>query len=391
MNLQEKYRKYKARQNRKFAHAPSERLLQILMQNIDFESTLLRLGISAKPCDNKGEYCGYCPDHEIYKGLPPSDPKWYINSNTGLSYCMTESRGSNLLEIAKNLLGLKTINEAFEKLLDGKPVEIKFQPRSIETEEKEVPDQEKLKKSLEDIDPIFEEGKLSEECIAYFERDGIKIDTLNRLGVVSCDRGKYNNRAIVPFLDSSMELVGYIGIDLLGKENWAKRRTEYHLGIDSTYSYDELFPVFLKKYKKTLYAPGFLSRQHLYGFYENQSFLKEKPEHLVLVEGERDAMKLIQEGIPCVSVHGTYVKDEQRLLLKSSGILPNLKELFLGFDMDEAGNEAVRKAFEIFSFEMDADKIFALNFPDNKDPKKFCRKELLEIINESRTKKIRTR
>lgn len=391
MSLQEKYKKYKAYQQRKFAHASSERMLKILMQNIDFESTLLRLGISAKPCDAKGEYCGYCPDHEIYKGVPPSDPKWYINSNTGLSYCMTEARGSNLLEIAKNLLGLRSVEEAFEKLLDGKPVEIKFQPRSIEPEKKEIPDQEKLKQSLEEIDPFFEEGKLSEECVAYFEKDGITIDTLNRFGVVSCDRGKYKNRAIVPFLDSSMELVGFIGIDLLGRERWAKRHAEYYLGVDSTYSYEELYQTFLKKYKKTLYAPGFQSRKHLYGFYENFSFLKEKPEYLVLVEGERDAMKLMQEGISCLSIHGTYVKEEQRLLLKSSGILPNLKELFLGFDMDKAGNEAVIKASELFSSEMDSDKIFVLNFPGNKDPKKFCRKELLEIINESRINKIRAR
>lgn len=392
MSLTEKLRKYKERQLFHNKTASTDRLLQTLMQNIDFESILIRLGISAKPCDNQGEYCGFCPDHEMYKGTAPSDPKWYINCHTGLSYCMTESRGSNLLEIARHLLGLKTNEEAFEKLLDGKPVEIKFQPRKIEVpEEKEDTDKEKLLKSIEDIDPIFEQGKLSDECVEYFSRDGITIDTLNRFGVVSCNRGRYRNRAIVPFLDSSMELVGFIAIDFLGKERWAKEHAEYHLGIDATYSYDELYPIFLKKYKKTLYAPGFMSRKHLYGFYENFSFLKEKPEYLVLVEGERDAMKLMQEGISCLSIHGTTVKDEQRLLLKTSGILTNLKELFLGFDMDEAGCEAVRKAYKIFSLEIDEDRIFSLDFPDGKDPKKFCRDELLNIIQNSRTNKTRTR
>lgn len=391
MSIQDKFKKYKERQLRKRGLASSDKMLQTLMDNIDFESTLLRLGISAKPCDNQGEYCGYCPDHQMYKGVPPSDPKWYINCYTGLSYCMTEARGSNLLEIAKHLLGLKTIEEAFEKLLDGKPIEIKFQPRVTEQEIKEDTEENKLKKSIEEIDPIFEQGKLSDECVDYFAKDGITIDTLNRFGVVSCDYGKYKKRAIVPFLNSSMELIGFIAIDLLGKEKWAKQHAEYYLGIDSTYSYEELYSMFLKKYKKTLYAPGFLGRKHLYGFYENFSFLKEKPEYLVLVEGERDALKLMQEGISCLSIHGTHVKDEQRLLLKSSGILTNLKELFLGFDMDEAGCEAVRKAYKIFSLEIDSDKIFSLNFPDGKDPKKFCREELLNIIQNSRINKIRTR
>lgn len=391
MSFKERYLQYQKR------HAPkdrpvSRRMLETLMQNIDFESTLLRLGISAKPCNNKGEYCGFCPDHEMYKGVPPSDPKWYINANTGLSYCQTESRGSNLIEIAKHILGLSTNQEAFEKLLDGKPVEIRFTPRTQTVpEEKELPDQEKLKQVLSEVEPIFDKGKISDECIAYFERDKINYDTLLKFGIVSCDYGRYKDRALVPFLDKELNLVGFIAIDFLGKEEWAKRHAQYHLGIDSSRTFEEIYPFFLKKYKKTLYAPGFLSRLHLYGFYENLSFLKTPPDYLVLVEGERDALKLIQEGIPCVSVHGTYIKDEQRLLLKSSGILPNLKELFLGFDMDKAGNTAVSSAFEIFSKEIDSDKIFVLNFPDGKDPKKFCREELLQIIENSRTLKIRTR
>lgn len=391
MNFKEHYLQYKKR------HAPkdrpvSRRMLETLMQNIDFESTILRLGISAKPCNNKGEYCGFCPDHEMYKGVPPSDPKWYINSNTGLSYCQTESRGSNLIEIAKHILGLSTNQEAFEKLLDGKPVEIRFTPRlRRESEAPSIPDQDKLKSSLAEVEPLFDKGRISDDCVAYFERDGISYDTLLKFGIVSCDYGRYKDRALVPFLGKNLELVGFIAIDFLGKEEWAKRHAQYHLGIDASRTFEEIYPFFLKKYKKTLYAPGFLSRLHLYGFYENLSFLKNPPDYLVLVEGERDALKLMQERIPCVSVHGTYIKDEQRLLLKSSGILPNLKELFLGFDMDKAGNTAVHSAFEIFSKEMDADKIFVLNFPEGKDPKKFCREELLQIIQTSRILKIRTR
>ncbi len=391
MTFQEHYRQYSMR------HAPkdrpaSRRMLETLMRNIDFESTLLRLGIQAKPCNNKGEYVGFCPDHEMYKGVSPSDPKWYINSDSGLCYCQTESRGSNLIEVAKHLLGLRTNQEAFEKLLDGRAVEIRFHPRELDPgETKPAPDGEKLKKALSEVEPLFDKGFVSDECQAYFERDGIHLDTLLKFGIVSCDYGRYKDRALVPFLGKELNLVGFIAIDYLGKEEWARRHAAYHLGIDASRTFEEIYPIFLKKYRKTLYAPGFLSREHLYGFYENFSFLKNPPEYLVLVEGERDALKLMQEGIPCVSVHGTYIKDEQRLLLKTSGILPNLKELFLGFDMDSAGNQAVIKAFEIFSQEMDCDRIYVLNFPDGKDPKKFNRDELLEIMRTARSSRTQTR
>lgn len=391
MNLREHYLQYK-KIHREKDRPVTRRMLLALMQNIDFESTLLRLGISAKPCSGKDEYCGFCPDHEMYKGTPPSDPKWYINSRTGLSYCQTESRGSNLIEIAKHILGLQTNEEAFEKLFDGKPVERKFAQRiNTVPEKEELPDQEKLKKAIEYAEPIFDQGKVSEECIAYFEHDHISYETLRKFGVVSCEYGKYKNRALIPFLGEKLNLAGYIAIDYLGREEWAKQHSKYYLGIDASRTFDELYPLFLKKYRKTVYAPGFLSRRHLYGFYENLSFLKNPPAYLVLVEGERDALKLIQEGIPCVSIHGTYVKEEQRILLKSSGIIGRLQELFLGFDMDEAGNKAVENAFELFRKEMDADRIYSLIFPDGKDPKKFCRGELLSIIQMSRKQKIRTR
>ena len=59
--------------------------------------------------------------------------------------------------------------------------------------------------------------------------------------------------------------------------------------------------------------------------------------------------------------------------------------------MDKAGDEATIKAKEIFSKEIDEDKIYVLNFPEGKDPKKFCREELLAIIQNSRENNIHSR
>lgn len=371
---------------------PASDLLQILMRNIDFETTLRRLGISAKRCNSPDEYRGFCPDHGMFRGVPPSDPRWYVNSRSGLCYCQTEQRGSNLLEVARRLLGLETCREALEKLLDGRPVEVRFVPRPTERPKPaEPPDREKLRQALAEVRPFFDNGTISPACAAYFERDGIRYDTLRKFGIVSCECGKYRNRALIPFRDRNREPAGFVAVDYLGREEWAKQHARYRAAAGSADSFDMLYRFFLGKYRKALYAPGFASRRHLYGFYEEPELLKYPPSGLVLVEGERDVLKLMQEGIPCVGVHGACIKAEQRLLLKESGVLPRLKKLFLGFDMDEAGNAATQAAYEMFSREMDSDRIIVLNFPDGKDPKKFRRQELLAIMRNAGERHIHSR
>ena len=59
----------------------------------------------------------------------------------------------------------------------------------------------------------------------------------------------------------------------------------------------------------------------------------------------------------------------------------NPKELLLGFDMDVAGCVATEKA--VNALIGDIENIDVLNFPDNKDPKKFGRAQLLNLIDEA--------
>lgn len=371
--------------------AVSKERLEALMSSIDFESTMARLGIEVKHVGG-GEYVGYCPDHEMYRGVAPSDPKWYINSRTGLTYCQTESRGSNIVTVAKHIwersTGRKyTSEQVYDMLLDGNAVEIRFTPvRESVHRERTEEEKEKLARSLERVRPVLEDGHVNRQTEAYFAKTGITRDTLEKFGVAS-----YGDRAIVPFLDRNLELCGYIAIDTIGKDAWARKMAEQQIRTEGNGDIGSLAEEYLKKYRKTLYSPGFAGRFHMYGFYENLSFVKESHDRLVLVEGERDCMKLMQEGVPCLSCHGTSVKEEQLLLLKTSGVLGNLRELYLGFDMDEAGNRAVEKAMAQFSQEMDYDRIYVLRFPENKDPKWFSRGELEHFMEYSRENAIRSR
>ena len=71
--------------------------------------------------------------------------------------------------------------------------------------------------------------------------------------------------------------------------------------------------------------------------------------------------------------------------------------MYLGFDMDEAGNIATEKAFEVLSSEIDSNKIYVLNFPNSKetgekrDPKKFTGDQIRWLMNFSRKNRVRKR
>lgn len=373
----EKFHEYRRSQNRPV----SKRMLQTLMDNIDFESTMVKLGIEVKSC-GRDEYVGYCPDHLNHASQPPSDPKWYINSKTGLTYCMTKSHGSNLIEIARYVLGLDTNEDAYEALLSGKPVEVKIHFEEPERKLKEKDDGEKLKESISQVLPFFDCPNVNDRCLEYFAKDGIKKETLVQYGVVSCEYGRYKDRALIPFMDENDGLCGYVAVDLLGKEEWARVNAKRICLTDDSMDFDTCLEQLKKKYRKTLYAPGFEGRFHLYGLHESPDFMDDT-EDVMLVEGERDALKMLQEGIRCLGCHGTSIKEEQKVVLNK--ILVNTKHLFLGFDMDEAGDKAVEKAISSLSEIMDYNRIYVLNFPNDRDgnkqdPKKFNKFQMRRLM-----------
>ena len=65
------------------------------------------------------------------------------------------------------------------------------------------------------------------------------------------------------------------------------------------------------------------------------------------------------------------------------------KEIFLGFDMDDAGDNACKKALKLL--EGKVNDLYVLNFPGCKDPKKFNGSELLSLIDKTRRDNIRSR
>ena len=323
------------------------------------------------------EWQGFCPDHVIHDGHRQHLPKWFMNGETGDCICFTSSKKSNFIYVARRMWNLPSLSETIRILTNGETISLpppEFIVRDEEIEVSRKNEEERiaeLKKGISLVKRLLDRGgHLSDKCLEYFANDGITKETLDFFNVCSMESGYLEGRAIIPFIDSKKEFCGYVAVNYMGKEWWVKRQYNRLKKVDSKISYLDV----QKSYRKTLYCPGFLSRNHLYGLYEALNGYIDKD--LVIVEGERDAMKLLQEGIDCVSIHGTSLKDEQIPMIKS--LVP--KTLYLGFDMDKPGRTAAEKAFKLLKDEVDRVKI--LEFPDGKDPKKFNRDELLKIMGQ---------
>lgn len=365
-----------------------------VMSKVDVKSILETWGV--RPKYRNGQWNGYCPTHYIHDGHSQHAPKWSMNAETGDSTCFTSNKHENFIIIAKKIYRFKTIKETIDKLLGNTVLEIPSFGYVVEDavakwqEEERLLEEKRLKTLSQRMNWLCKKLQmrktdkhhgLTDECIAYFEKDGITKETLDIFGITAetwLHPSIYSGRAIIPFIDydgKDYSLCGYIAVCYEEKQYQIKRYAQ--IDSDNTgKDLSERIAYYNDAWKKVLYCPGFLSRNHLFGRYEALADMTVWNE-LMIVEGERDAIKMLQEGIPCVSIHGTVLKQEQISMIRKM----NPKVTYLGFDMDKAGREACIKAYEQLSGEIG--KIVILNFPDGKDPKKFNGKEIREIIYES--------
>lgn len=381
-NLIERYEKVQFNKIEKI----SDKELEYICSVSDLKTVLSRIGIETN-WSGDNELKGYCPDHFKRTGRQPSDPRWYLNTKTGKCICFTEGRGSNIVRVIKNVLNLKTMEEAKEFILNGNKIPSVFELNKIVTStqiiKKETDREKKHQEQLEEAKKVLNSGEISQFALDFFKKDAILKETLSKLGVCCLENGRYANRAIVKFINSNNEIVGFVAIDTLGKKCWVKRKVRSFIGIHGCKNLTELKSIISKakkSYKKVIFCTGSPTGKHVYGLNEYIIPQNMNTEKIVLVEGERDAIKLLQEGISALSNHGAKLTLEQRDIILSL----NPKEIYLAFDGDEAGRTATKKALEML--EGKVNYVIPMDIPIGKDPKKFNGEEFLQLMNEEKKK-----
>ena len=123
------------------------------------------------------------------------------------------------------------------------------------------------------------------------------------------------------------------------------------------------------KYINTPETPLFKKSKVLFGLnYSRKEITKQR--RAVIVEGQIDALRLIQEGLNLtVAGQGTAFGEEHVDVIRRLGV----KEVFLAFDGDDAGREAALKVGNLFQKE--GIEVFVLEFKEGDDPDSILRKE----------------
>ena len=117
---------------------------------------------------------------------------------------------------------------------------------------------------------------------------------------------------------------------------------------------------------------GKWSEQH--GLFPYDYAVKTKPQTIVLVEGPRDALRLLSNGIPAIAILGTQSWSET----KSRNLeLSGAKNIVLMMDGDDAGIKAtsmlapsLSKMFRVHEFELSGDDSPYFKYKDNDAPSK---------------------
>ena len=341
-----------------------------LMPSVDLESIFYKFNIVHEV--RKGDQImGFCPDHHLYTGRIPSDPKWTINTVTGETFCFTEGRGSNIVWTLCRML--KKEPDDVAKLLTGKSSDAdmaEFQFAAFQCTADRLWQQTDKKNinrpkigDLEIISRDAESHKMSESAYQFFMQPpgkkyptNISRETVDRYKVFLRTYGYYSDRVVIPYYMHG-KICGYSAVDILGKEAWHKKHS----------SQDE------KSYRKVLYPENFMSSECLFGYDDCQ----DNAEFIVVLEGAREVMKLTQEGFTnSVAILGAYISDKHHLLLSKK----HPKMIVLMFDGDDAGVAITHRTAEALKRNFSGNSVVKCFLPKGRDPKTMDGNELRNII-----------
>lgn len=349
-----------------------------LVAELGIEYLLDKLGVEYIDNVVNGYIWGFCPDHFQNVNRYPSHPKWSVNILTGDTYCFTESRCSNIIEICQVLKNC-TKNEAFKFFLGDKEEKINVAIRKNIPKNKIVDYDPTKNENLNSVRNLIELGFYNDMVIDFFKKDGITEKTIKDFGICYVETGSLKNRALIPFYDSVdvNTLIGYAAVSLENKKEYIRNKVRdciRFFGLKELSEIKKAYKECYKRYKKTLFCSGAPISNHLFGL---SRLIKQHGvlNYVVLVEGERDVIKLQQEGINAIGIHGTSLNSKQIELIQHYGI----EKIVICLDADDAGIEGAEKIYK--NIQGKFKKVENLILPkDKKDPKLYNGKDFNELL-----------
>lgn len=313
-----------------------------------------------------GYYKGLCPFHS------EKSPSFVVQSGDSHYHCFGCGAHGDAIAFLMNHLQM-TFSEAVESLAEKFGIQLQANGK----EEVKDPHVAPAKAALEDAAEFFhyfllhtDEGHealrylykrgFDNEFIVHFKvglapRDpqlfmkamkALKytLDPLQLAGLIKQDRPFFQDRIMIPIHHSMGYIIGFSGRSF--KES-----------------------TFGPKYVNTAETPFFKKSKILFGYHYSRKRIA-KEQRAIIVEGQFDALRLIQEGFNyTVASQGTAFGEEAVSELVRVGV----KNVYLAFDSDNAGREASIKVGQMFQKEAVA--VWIVDMPDGADPDSFLKDE----------------
>lgn len=173
--------------------------------------------------------------------------------------------------------------------------------------------------------------------VKLMQKLGLKKEDLDQLGLLRNGRPLFTGRILFPIVDALGHTIGFSGRKMHEKQ-------------------------FGPKYINTPETHLFKKSNTLYGLDRSRKRIA-KEKRAIIVEGQIDALRLIQEGFTfTVAGQGTAFTEDQRKLLIDLGV----ETIYLGMDGDSAGREAAIKIGDMF--QKVGVEVYVLAFYENEDP-----------------------
>lgn len=312
--------------------------IQLIKNNLDVERVLEYYSFNkVKASGNKLRAC--CKIHE---GDDPT--AFVIDMDLGLWSCHTGGCGNgDIFHLVQKLEGVG-FPVAVHKVADVLGIDIASLEivARTQTEKKELEAFKKAVKQLQVVDlPEYVPDATVKRVTAFKE---FNLSTIEHFGLVLFET--------------------FVGTNSSDEPVTLKDRIAFPIKKDGKIIGYSLRATQKNQYPKWLHQPTHIKTgQLLYNFDE----VIGEPE-VVVVEGITDVWAYYEIGVPAVATYGAKISEHQMRLLLQLG-----SDLVFSFDGDEAGQSAMKKAYELFH---KTSNIKFIHLPQGCDPENITREEL---------------
>lgn len=338
------------------------------------------------PLKRRGaNYLGLCPFHK------EKTPSFTVSKDKQIYKCFGCGQGGNVIHFVSKLENLD-FKETLEYLADK---------AHIDLEKYTISNTNNINKDLKDIileinkssaryfyDALKEQVNLKESRLkSYLLKRQLDLKTVVRFGL---GFGTKQNETLYSYLtrlgykDKDILQSGVLTKNMKGEiyENFSNRLifpifdTRDRVIAFGGRVLDKSLPKYVNSPENALYHKG----SNLYGLNVAK---KDKIESLIIVEGYMDAVALHKSGITnAVASLGTALTERQAKLIKKY-----TDTVIIGYDQDNAGQNATLRAIDILNKEGLKVKVLKLDKNDVKDPdeyiNKYGKERFLECVKNS--------